>query len=357
MPAREEEVVSAFREAAQAFRSALANDRAEKREFARRVRNAVARVYLAASRLPRGGSVATATRRVRRSIGTTAERWKDASAPGSGTRRWRRSSPRSTGSSHVAPPGWKNHVTWTRFGRCGSRSSSAGARMPSTCCGRCITSRGRRLNVMEPPLDRSTTWPYEDGEPGAVPLRPERPPDRRRGRARARRARGRRGAAVRLGDGRDDRDRARAALGRATDRARAGRVLRHRRPLRASSSAGGSGTSCSTRPARRRRRRPRLGRGAVEPAPDDARLRGRRGAPRRPSSATRPRRRPSTCARSSTAATSSCTRRRSTSPATTTSCSAPSSASGPSTPPGCASSAPAPGSSRRPTPPGCSSAA
>jgi len=59
MPAREEEVVSAFRDAAQAFRSALANDRAETREFARRVRNAVARVYLAASRLPRGGSVAT----------------------------------------------------------------------------------------------------------------------------------------------------------------------------------------------------------------------------------------------------------------------------------------------------------
>ena len=57
MAAGEDEVVSAFREAAQAFRSALANDRAEKREFARRVRNAVARVYLAASRLPRSGTV------------------------------------------------------------------------------------------------------------------------------------------------------------------------------------------------------------------------------------------------------------------------------------------------------------
>ena len=61
MPAGEDEVVSAFREAAQAFRAALASDREDKREFARRLRNAVARVYLAAARLPRGGSRATAT--------------------------------------------------------------------------------------------------------------------------------------------------------------------------------------------------------------------------------------------------------------------------------------------------------
>jgi uncharacterized protein DUF5063 len=58
MPAREDEVVSAFLQAARAFRSALANDRSEKREFARRVRNAVARVYLAAASLPRGGGAA-----------------------------------------------------------------------------------------------------------------------------------------------------------------------------------------------------------------------------------------------------------------------------------------------------------
>jgi hypothetical protein len=61
MPAGEDEVVSAFREAAEAFRSALANDEHERREFARRVRNAVARVYLAAASLPRGGGLGTAT--------------------------------------------------------------------------------------------------------------------------------------------------------------------------------------------------------------------------------------------------------------------------------------------------------
>jgi hypothetical protein len=59
MQTYEDEVVSAFRDAAQAFRSALANDREERRESARRVRNAVARVYLAAASLPRGGSAAT----------------------------------------------------------------------------------------------------------------------------------------------------------------------------------------------------------------------------------------------------------------------------------------------------------
>jgi hypothetical protein len=59
MPVYEDEVVSALREAAQAFRAALASDREEKRESARRVRNAVARVYLAAASLPRGGSVPT----------------------------------------------------------------------------------------------------------------------------------------------------------------------------------------------------------------------------------------------------------------------------------------------------------
>lgn len=61
MPAREDDVVAAFCEAAQAFRSALANGQEEEREFARRVRNAVARVYLAAATLPRGPGSGTAT--------------------------------------------------------------------------------------------------------------------------------------------------------------------------------------------------------------------------------------------------------------------------------------------------------
>ena len=54
-----DEAVSAFLEAARGFRSALASQEMETGEFARRLRNAVARVYLAAARLPRGGSVMT----------------------------------------------------------------------------------------------------------------------------------------------------------------------------------------------------------------------------------------------------------------------------------------------------------
>lgn len=52
-----DEPVAAFVEAARGFRSAVANEEEGLDQFARRLRNAVARVYLAAARLPRGGSV------------------------------------------------------------------------------------------------------------------------------------------------------------------------------------------------------------------------------------------------------------------------------------------------------------
>jgi hypothetical protein len=52
-----DEAVSTFLEAARGFRSALASEETDRDEFARRLRNAVARVYLAATGLPRGGSV------------------------------------------------------------------------------------------------------------------------------------------------------------------------------------------------------------------------------------------------------------------------------------------------------------
>ena len=203
---------------------------------------------------------------------------------------------------------------------------------------------------VEPPLDRSTIWPYDDGEPGAVLLRALRAPGRRRGRARARRARRRPGAALLVGHGRDDGARARAARARRDGRARRGRyygtgVLLHR-----ARALGAAARRVRPDRAAARRRRPRLARGAVEPVPDDARPRGggrASGARRR---ATRPRRRRSTCGRSSTAATSSSTARRSTSAATTTCCSARSSAGAPSTQRGCASSAAAPGIVAAPDP-------
>lgn len=57
METRREDVVSTFVDAAQAFRAVLAADDTEQLELARALRNAVARVYLAAARLPRSGSV------------------------------------------------------------------------------------------------------------------------------------------------------------------------------------------------------------------------------------------------------------------------------------------------------------
>ena len=57
METHREDVVSTFVAAAQAFRAVLAAEDTEQLELARALRNAVARVYLAAARLPRGGSV------------------------------------------------------------------------------------------------------------------------------------------------------------------------------------------------------------------------------------------------------------------------------------------------------------
>ncbi|HUQ21660.1 MAG TPA: DUF5063 domain-containing protein [Gaiellaceae bacterium] len=62
MHAARDDLVSAYLEAARAFRSALVNDEAEQHEFARRLRNAVARLYLTASSLPRVGRPTTEAR-------------------------------------------------------------------------------------------------------------------------------------------------------------------------------------------------------------------------------------------------------------------------------------------------------
>jgi hypothetical protein len=54
------DTVPAFLDAARAFRSTLATEEPlERDELARRLRNAVARVYVAAARLPRGGAATT----------------------------------------------------------------------------------------------------------------------------------------------------------------------------------------------------------------------------------------------------------------------------------------------------------
>lgn len=57
--AREDDVVSAFVEAARAFRSTVATEDGESAQLARQVRNALARVYLAAALLGPPGAVET----------------------------------------------------------------------------------------------------------------------------------------------------------------------------------------------------------------------------------------------------------------------------------------------------------
>ena len=63
------------------------------------------------------------------------------------------------------------------------------------------------------------------------------------------------------------------------DRARRGRLLRHGRALRRARALGPPPRPLRPDRAAARGRRPGLGRGALEPAPDDARPRGRRRAP------------------------------------------------------------------------------
>ena len=131
------------------------------------------------------------------------------------------------------------------------------------------------------PLDRSTIWPYEDGEPGAsttsaTAIRPASRPSARSASSRRPRcssppARARRPRSSSRCSSRAARSRSPRTLlrdGRPPARARAlGPADRRVRPDRAAA----------------RRRGPRLDRGAVEPAPDDAGLRGGR----RPSGAGR----------------------------------------------------------------------
>ena len=221
-------------------------------------------------------------------------------------------------------------------------------------------SNGKRRRGLEwravEPLDRATIWPYARRRAGRLLLPALRPSDGRRGRAGARRARGRRGAALPSGTGAIDGAGARAPRAGADDRARRGRLLRHRGAVRGARALGHPPRRVRPDRPAARRRRPRLARGALEPVPDDARPRGRRRAPgargrrldrrdARLPAAARARRR----LRRSTA-------RRSTSAATQTSCSARSSAARRTTPSDCATSAAAPGSSPRPTRAGCSPA-
>ena len=206
-------------------------------------------------------------------------------------------------------------------------------------------------------LDVGARWsdrPLDDlalrraGRAARVLLLALRPPDRRRGRAGARRARGRRRAALRVGDGRRDDRRC----------SRSPEPARRSRSRRAPTSA----------PSVLLRALAPWGVALVEfdqtGAPPDAdivwvespanptltlpdwELAAR--APGPASSATRRSRRPSTCARSTRAPTSSSTRRRSSSPATTTRCSARRSRRDASSPSGCASCAPDAGDHRRP---------
>ena len=91
------------------------------------------------------------------------------------------------------------------------------------------------------PLDRSTTWPYEDGELGAFSYARFSSPTVAAAEARARGARRRRGASVRLGHGGVGGRRPRAAVTRPDDRPRRGRLLRNRRAVRRARAAGACG--------------------------------------------------------------------------------------------------------------------
>ena len=127
------------------------------------------------------------------------------------------------------------------------------------------------------PLDASgrTT----SGGAAGVLLPALRQPDGGRGGGGARRARRRHRAPLPLGHGRGDRARPLAAAAGRHDRARGGRLLRHRRRLRRPRAVGTARRRVRPDRAAARRRPARLARGAVEPVPDDARPRGGRRPP------------------------------------------------------------------------------
>ena len=130
------------------------------------------------------------------------------------------------------------------------------------------------------PVDRSTIWPYDErGEPGEFYYSRYAQPDRRRGGGAPRRARRRRGAALPVGQRRDDGARALAARAGRHDRARRRRVLRHRRHLPGAREVGPALRRVRPDRPAARRRAARLARGAVEPVPHDA---GSRGCGRAP---------------------------------------------------------------------------
>ena len=110
------------------------------------------------------------------------------------------------------------------------------------------------LGARRRPLDRSTIWPYERRAGRATSTTPLCAPDRRRGRSgRLGRARRRQGAPLRARGPRPSTAFVLALLEPGEDdRARGGRVLRHRRAL-PSSRAWGLRSWSSTRPGRRPR--------------------------------------------------------------------------------------------------------
>ena len=159
------------------------------------------------------------------------------------------------------------------------------------------------------PLDRSTTWPYEDGEPGRFFYQRYAHPAGVEAEAALSRLEGGHALLFPSGAGATTALALAHARARGHDRARRRRVLRHRRHASARSSAGGSATSSTTRPARRpttssssgwRRRRTRSSRSPTSRRRSSART--RRG---RASSSTRRSSRRRSCGRSSTAPTSS----------------------------------------------------
>ena len=107
---------------------------------------------------------------------------------------------------------------------------------------------------MEPPLDRSTIWPYDDGEPGPFFYARVRAPDRASkpsGRSASSTAATRSSSPRALGA--TTASCSRCSRPATTVALAAGRLLRHRRAARRSSALGARATSSSTRPGRRRR--------------------------------------------------------------------------------------------------------
>ena len=249
--------------------------------------------------------------------------------------RWRSTPSRSR---RAAPPRAAARAT-----RASPRWTRASSRAP-----RPSPSREEPTIGVVASLDRSTIWPYEEGEPGEFYYQRYGHPAG----VAAERALGELdGGHALLFSVRcrgDDRARARVARARRDNRTRGGRLLRNRSAFREPRTLGTELRRVRPDWTGARRRAARLARGAVESVPDDARPRSGRRARGASSSSTQPRRRRFICVRSSTAPTSSSTARRSTSRATTTCCSEPSSPGVKRTRRGCTTSAPRRASSPRP---------